>query len=99
VICITAGDGWRVRHFLRSTPLPFRPERRVLGGVFIAARVAGLILIAIGILNLPAIRLVLAHYDALIDLVVSLILMGVGALWLVLLSWMIRFFDDFLSRH
>jgi hypothetical protein len=79
--------------------MSFRPERRVLGGVFAAARIAGLTLIAIGILNLPAIRLHLAHYDALVDLIVSVVLILVGTLWLFLVGWTIRFFDDFLSRH
>ena len=74
-------------------------KRVVLGPLIVAARAAGVLLIALAILTFPTIRALVGSYGGFFDWLGSFVLLLVGIAWLFGLAWLIRFFDDALSRN
>lgn len=74
-------------------------RRVVLGRLILVARIAGVLLIALAILDCPAARFLTGHYAGLFELLGSLALLIVGTAWLFGVALLIRFFDDALSRN
>jgi len=79
--------------------MSLRRERRFLGSLIISGRIAGIVMIAIAVLDFPATHRALGRYDTLVDLIGSITLAFLGIAWLVVLGWLIKFFDEFLSRN
>ena len=77
-----------------------RRERRIVfGGLIVAARLVGVLLIGVAVLELPAMRPVVGRYADLFGFVGSIALLLVGIVWLISVRMLIRFFDDYFSRN
>lgn len=74
-------------------------KRRVLGHLIISARIIGLLLIILAILDFPAMQFLTGPYAHFLGLLGSVVLLIVGVLWLFGISLLIRFFDQCLSGN
>jgi hypothetical protein len=74
-------------------------QRRFLGGMILAAKLFGALLIAAAILELPAMRSFTGRYADLFVSIGAVLLLLLGAAWLFTVGMLIRFFDDYLSRN
>ena len=77
-----------------------RRERRIVfGGLIVAARLVGILLIGVAVLELPAMRPIVGPYADLFGFVGSIVLLFAGVVWLLSVRMLIRFFDDYFSRN
>ncbi|HXU47459.1 MAG TPA: hypothetical protein VN727_00310 [Candidatus Binatia bacterium] len=74
-------------------------NRRVLGGLIFWARMAGLLLIILALLDLPQMHFLTGRYASLFDVIAAIALLLVGIIWLFGVTLLIRFFDHYLSRN
>ncbi|HKV47028.1 MAG TPA: hypothetical protein VJN69_02970 [Candidatus Acidoferrales bacterium] len=74
-------------------------QRRVLGGLIFWARVTGLVLVILAVLDLPGMQFLTGRYTSLFDAVAAIVLLLVGIVWLFGVSFLVRFFDHYLSRN
>jgi hypothetical protein len=79
--------------------MPFRQQRSVLGGLIVWARMAGLLLIVLGVLCLPGMQFLTGRYARPLEVIASVALLLAGIGWLFGVSVLVRFFDGYLSRN
>ena len=74
-------------------------RRAVFGVPIAAARIVGLLLIALAIATLPQVRFLIGRFEWVFQLLASIVLLIIGIVWLFGISALIDFFDKGLSRN
>lgn len=74
-------------------------KRRILGGLIFWARMAGLLLAILAILDLPAMQFLTGPYAPIFNVIAAIALFLIGIVWLFGVTLLIRFFDHYLSRN
>lgn len=74
-------------------------QRRALGALIWVARIVGVLLIALAILQLPWMRPLVGRFADLFGFAGSIALLLAGLAWFFTIGMLIRFFDDYLSRN
>ena len=78
---------------------PTRERRMILGSIIFGARVLGLFLIALAILNFPQMHLVTRQLSATVGFISSLALGLAGTAVFIGVKLFVNFFDQYLSRN
>lgn len=74
-----------------------KQQRRALRGIVYVARAIGWMLIVLAILSIPQVEILIGFANG-FRLLSSVVLAGLGIMWIVGVELFLRFFDRYLSR-